>query len=238
MWLDYIKTIRAFFLLVLLVPTLSIAVPEITPNKTNLFVEGQDYIRLNDNMRKNPYVQQLLTSDPHKVQVLFFFSYGCHGCEMMHTPFEAWAEKQLKTPKNKTAIYIYPVSFNVQWAALARLYYVAQALEPSGKLTNTIFTALHKKGIKLWEPEVMKKFFLQNGFTNMQIDQAYNSFNVNRQVKRADDISKAYNITATPDVIINGPVHSYKLDMAKAGNNIPRMIEIINYLVARESKLH
>jgi thiol:disulfide interchange protein DsbA len=176
-------------------------------------------------------------SDPHKVQVLFFFSYGCHGCEMFHTPFDQWAVKQRKAPKNKAAIYVYPVSFNAHWAMLAKLYYVMENLDPAGKLNGAIFTAVLKNGIKLWDPEVMKKFFIQNGYTAKQFDQAYNAFNVNRQVKRADDISKAYSIIATPDIIINGPVHSYKLDLVKAGNNIQRLLDIVNYLVARESKL-
>lgn len=228
----YIKTSKMYLLALLLIPVLAVAAPE-----KNLFVEGQDYIRMPDSTRKNPYVEQLLMSDPHKVQVLFFFSYGCHGCEMFHAPFEQWAAKQRANPKNKLAMYVYPVSFNVLWAALAKVYYIATALEPSGKLNTAIFTAVQKKGLKLWEPEVLKKFLMQNGYTGVQIEQASNSFMVNRQVKRADDLSKAYSVTATPDVIINGPVHSYKIDMAKAGNNIPRMIDILNYLVARETKL-
>lgn len=232
MWQAYIKIKRIFVLALLFLPAIAFSAPE-----KNLFVEGQDYIRLQDNVRTNPYVQQLLMSDPHKVQVLFFFSYGCHGCEMFHTPFEQWASKQRATPKNKVAIYVYPVSFNVLWAGLAKVYYIAAALDPSGKLDSAIFTAIHKKGLKLWDHEILKKFLMQNGYTGVQIDQASNSFMVNRQVKRADDLTKAYSVTATPDIIVNGPVHSYKIDMAKAGNNIPRMLEILNYLVTRETKL-
>lgn len=236
MWQVYIKVIRQFIFLALLAPMVLVAAPQKNSN-SNLFVEGQDYLRLPDTIRVNPNVQQLLESDPHKVQVLFFFSYACHGCEMLHTPFEQWANKQRSEPKNKVAIYVYPVAFNSQWSMLARLYYVAQTLDPSGALNMEIFTAIHKKGLKLWDGTVMKKFFVQHGYTEKQFDQAYNSFNVNRQVKRAEELVKGYSVTATPDIIINGPVHSYKIDLVKAGNNIQRMIAILNYLVARESKL-
>lgn len=204
-------------------------------DQKNLFVEGQDYVKLADSIRSKPDVEQTLMADPHKVQVLFFFSYGCHGCEMFHKPFEKWSHEHKYS--KKIAIYVYPVSFNPQWKMFAKMYYVAESLDPSGKLNDPLFEAVHKKGLKLWEIPVMQKFFVQHGYTAGQFDQALMSFNVNRQVKRADDISKAYGIILTPDIVINGPVHSYKIDFAKAGNNVDRLLQILNYLVNKETKL-
>lgn len=229
---DYIKIFRLFLVTIFLFSGLVSAA-----NSQTTFVEGQDYIKLSDSVRVNQSVAQLLASDPEKVQVIFFFSYACHGCEMMHAPFEQWAVKRKAIPNNKTVVYTYPVSFNAQWAMLAKLFYVVEILDPTGKLNQDIFVAVHKKGLKLWDVAVMRKFFIQHGYTAAQFDEAYNSFNLKRQLKRAEDLAKGYNISATPDIIINGPVHSYKLDLTKAGNDIPRLIKIINYLVVRESKL-
>lgn len=227
----YIKKIL-FLCLVFWLPTQLFAA-----DPKNLFVEGQDYIKLSDSVRSTPEVAQLLNADPHKVQVLFFFSYGCHGCEIFHKPFNTWAKQQRSAPNSKVAVYVYPVSFNPQWHMLAKMYYVMQTLDPQGKLTDAAFTAVLKNRLRLWDPAVMKKFFVQNGFTAGQFDQAYNAFNVNRQVKRADDISRALGIIVTPDIVINGPVNSYKLDLSKAGNNSQRLLQILDYLIARESKL-
>lgn len=232
MWQGYIKSFATIVLTIILLPALCFAAQQ-----KNLFIEGQDYIKLPDTVRNNPEVEQLLLTDPHKVQVLFFFSYGCHGCEMFHTPFEAWAAQELKNHKNKVAVYIYPVSFNAQWKMLAKMYYVMDSLDPDEKLNGPIFTAIHKQGLKLWDPAVMKKFFIQHGYTAEQFDQAYNSFGVNRKVKRADDLAKGYSIVVTPDIVVNGPVHSYKVDLGKAGNDIPKLIKILDYLVEKESKL-
>ncbi len=137
---DYTK----YLFILCLLPALAFATTQ------NMLVEGQDYLRIDDAVRKNAAVEQLLMADPHKVQVIFFFNYACHGCEMMHTPFAEWAAKQAKNPKSKVAVYTYAVSFNAQWAALARLYYVTEMLDPSGKLNNVIFTQIHKNGLKLW----------------------------------------------------------------------------------------
>lgn len=231
MWQGYIKTFRNFFWLLLVAPLICLAVQK------DLFVEGQDYVKLPETMRKNKYVEQLLMSDPHKVQILFFFSFACHGCEVLHTPFTEWVTQQQKNPNNKTVIHIYPVSFNAQWQMLAKMYYVMEALDLNKNLSTAVFTAIHKNGIKLWEPAVMKKFFTQHGVAAEQFDAAYNAFGVKMQANRADELSKAYGIVITPNIIVNGPVHSYKLDLAKTNNDVQKLIKVLNYLVARESKL-
>lgn len=232
MWQGYIKYVVLGCILAVILPSISLAA-----DKSNLFVEGHDYIKLPDAVRDKSQIEHLLMSDPHKVQVVFFFSYACHGCNLMDAPFKKWSEKQLKQSKGKIAIYTYPVSFNPAWGMLARMYYINQTLDPNNKLNETIFNAVQKQGLRLWEEPIMKKFFVQHGYNANSFDIAYRSFTVNRLVRRADDISKAYGIAATPDIIVNGVVHSYKIDINKAGHDINRIFDVLDYLVARELKL-
>lgn len=235
MWQGYIRSFKLICCMVLLLPAITLAAGK--DKKDTFIVEGQDYIKLPETVRANPLVAQLFKANPNKVQVIFFFSYGCHGCELFHAPFSKWEAEQAKKFKGKVAIYTFPVAFNQQWAMLSRLYYVEEALQPDGKLSADIFKAILKQGLKLWDVDVMRKYFVQHGFAAVEFDQAYNSFIVNRQVQRADQISKAFAVSATPDIIVNGPTNSYKIDVAKAGKNIQRVIDILNYLVAREAKL-
>lgn len=228
----YIKYILLCCILAVMLPCVSLAA-----STDNLFVEGRDYIKLPDSIRNKPEAEQLLMANPHKVQVLFFFSYACHGCHLLDAPFQKWSAQQLKNSKNKVAIYVYPVSFNAPWAMLAKMYYINQTLDPTNNLNEIIFNGVQKQGLRLWEPQIMKRFFVQHGYNINAVDIAASSFTVNRLVKRADDISKAYNIIATPDIVINGPVHSYKLDLSKAGNDIDRVFRVLDYLVAKERKL-
>ncbi len=215
-----------------MVPALVLAAPS-----KELFVDGQDYFRLPATVRNDPDVAQLIVADPNKVQVVFFFSYGCHGCALFHAPFEKWAAAQLKKPGNKVVVYRYPVAFNAQWKMLAKLYYTMEFLDPDGKLNKPIFDAIHKNGIKLWQPDVMKSFFVEHGYQAKDFEQAFNSFGVDRQMRRADEISKSYKITITPDIIINGPNASYKLDLTKEDKNLDKFFKTLDYLVKRESKL-
>lgn len=233
MWQGYIKSIKVLIYVCICMPALLYA----AANQTGYYVEGQDYVKLPESVRANENVKQLISTDAHKVQVLFFFSYGCHGCEMMHTPFDNWAQSQLKENPTKVKVYFYPVAFNAQWAALARLFYVRETVDPTGKLNNAIFSAVHKEGLKLWDVNVMRKFFVKHGISAETFDQTYNAFTINMRVQRAETLSKAYSVTATPDIIVNGPVNSYRIEVAKVGKNMNRLMDIINYLVNRELKL-
>jgi len=226
----YIKKIG--LIVFILIATISFA--QATEVK-DLFIEGQDYTRLPDDMRKNPDIAQLLMDHSNQVQVLFFFSYGCHACEVFHTPFENWAAGQ-KSNK-KLAIYRFPVQFHPQWAPLAKLFYTMQTLDKKGKMNNIIFDAIHKKNIKLWEEPVMTDFLVKNGFDSKQVTETFNSFNVNRLAKKADDISKAYKIMETPEIVVNGPVSSYKLELAKVQGSNDRFFKLLDYIVKRETKL-
>lgn len=224
MFKAYIK-----FILILIVASLCYA--------EELYTEGKDYERLPASIRDKEDVQQLLVTDPNKVQVLFFFSYGCHGCDLLHGPFAAWTKDQRQNPNSTVRVYWYPVSFNPQWKVLAKVYYIAEALKPSGELNDKIFDGLHKKGLKLWLEPAMQNFFIDQGFTENEFKKASKSFSTYQKVKRADEISLSYNITVTPDIVVNGPMASYKVELAKVGNSVPKLFAVLNYLVDRETKL-
>ena len=234
MFQGYIKYLLVFAVMQVLISTGVVAATNASTKV--LYIEGKDYVRLPADVRNSPEVKQLLIKDSNKVQVLFFFSYGCHACELFHTPFEKWTADHSRA--NKTlAIYRYPVAFNPQWQVLARLYYTMETLDPKGKLNNAIFDAIHKRHIQLWQEQAMSDFFVQNGYKAKDFSEAYGSFTVNRQTKQADEISKAYKITETPDIIVNGPVSSYRVSIASAAGNTEKLFKIVDYLVQRETKL-
>ncbi len=226
----YIRFILVCCLWLIALPGANAAVKE------SVFIEGQDYVRLPADIRNNPNVTQLMASDPNKIQVIFFFSYGCHACEHFHQPFEKWSAKH-KTANSKVVVYRYPVSFNPQWQILAKAYYTMELLDPTGKLNDAIFEAIHKRGAKLWQEPVMTSFFVQHGYKAKQFENAYTSFGVSKNMKRADDIAKAYKIAETPDIIINGPYASYKVDVARVEGDLEKFFKIVDFIVAKEAKL-
>jgi thiol:disulfide interchange protein DsbA len=58
------------------------------------------------------------------------------------------------------------------------------------------------------------------------------SFSVDLKVRTAQDLVMAYRVDRTPTIIVNG---KYRLFVESAGDN-DKLIELVKYLVAKESK--
>ncbi len=197
------------------------------------FIEGQDYERLTSKVRENPTVTQLIARDPQKVQLLFFFNYGCSACANFDPSFEKW----LNTKANdKLVIYRLPVEFEDNWLPLAKLYFVLQQLKPKKDLDAKIFQAIHQQGVDLWEEPTMENFIVENGYGLQNFDTAYNSPDIKAQVKRADTLSHIYAIDRTPTLVINGPNASYlcTVDMVDGDRN--KLFQILDYLISLKEK--
>lgn len=195
------------------------------------FNEGDDYTRLPQSVRSNKLIERMMAKDPNKVQVLFFFSYGCPACANFDPYFEKW----IKTPEaKKVAIYHFPVSFESDWGMLARLYYVTQNLSPKRDLDPEIFTAVHKERMDLSDPEVMKEFLVKQGYKPEAVDLAIKSYSVQEQAKHADQISEAYDVTRTPTIVINGPKASFMLTPDKTGGDFDKFVAVMDYVLSTQ----
>ncbi len=195
-----------------------------------LYTNGKDFITLPTQLRDNQDIAQLLAEDPNKVQVLFFFSYGCSACARFDPDFEQWVKKQ-KSNK-KLVIHRFPVSFDEEWKHLAKLYYIMKTLDPNGTLDAKIFAAIHDQNLQLWQESVMKEFFVNNGYSAESFDKTFDSFQVNMEVKKADQISSAYGISQTPTIVVNNAKNSYKLN--KHANDLNTYFKVLDYLVAQQ----
>ncbi|HYB34038.1 MAG TPA: DsbA family protein, partial [Steroidobacteraceae bacterium] len=71
---------------------------------------------------------------------------------------------------------------------------------------------------------------VQNGVSADDFAKAYNSFTVNANLQRAEEITQRYRVEGVPLVVVNG---KYTTDVAEAGGEA-RLIELINDLVASE----
>lgn len=214
-------------LMVAIMPTMVHGAP-----KKEVFVDGQNYVTLPSQLRDNSDIAQLLKQDPNKVQVLFFFSYGCPSCAKFDPDFEKWAK--LQKNNSKVVIYRFPVSFHEEWEDLAKLYYVMKILSPKHSLDAKIFKAIHENNLQLTQEPIMQEFFMLNGFSAENFQKAYNSFTVELDIQRAEKISALYEINQLPTIVVNGPLNSYKLNRDKADNNNITLIKVLDYLIKKE----
>ena len=199
------------------------------------WVEGKNYFTIEP---------QQPTGMPDKIVVTEAFSYACPACNAFHTTADQ-LEKSL--PSNAVMTYL-PVSFrpDENFPLFQRAYYAAKALGVAEKAQDAVFDAVWKNGelasddLSTGRPKPQSawptiddvaKFYGKYGVDPKQFVAVANSFSINTQMKRADDLVKAYGVDSTPTIIVNG---KYRFTPNSAGGYAPT-IELAKWLVAKEA---
>ena len=203
---------------------------------TGKWVEGKNYFRI------EPAQPKATSTD--KIEVTEVFSYGCPACNQFHP-----VARQLAASLPSDAVMAYlPASFIPQenWPMLQRAYFTAKALGVADKCNDAMYDAIWKSGelsamnpagtgLKPREalPTIADaaKVYATCGADPKEFVAVANSFSINTQMKRADDLVKAYGVTGTPTVVVNG---KYRFDVGDAGG-YPQTIELARWLVSKEA---
>ena len=118
----------------------------------------------------------------------------------------------------------------------------AKCIKALGKLDalhTLVFDEIHAKGDSLYvqgdEQGTLRldlQFARANGIDGAEFLKAYNSFAVETDLEKADDLVRRYKIDAVPTFIIDG---KYETDVAQAGGQ-EKLIQLINDLAASEKQ--
>lgn len=200
------------------------------------WVEGKNYFRIDP--------QQPKVSNTDKIEVAEVFSYACPSCNNFHPLVEKLAAS---LPSNAVMAYL-PVSFMPQenFPMFQRAYLTAQALGVADKANDAMYDAVWKSG-ELSSMRADKqglkpmadlptladaaKVYAKFGADPKEFVAVANSFSINTQAKRADQLVKAYGVEGTPTIVIDG---KYRIDLTAAGG-YAQMVELAQYLVAKEA---
>lgn len=166
-----------------------------------------------------------------KVEVIEVFWYGCPHCYALEPYIESWL-------KNK-APYIQFVRVPAMWGevhrAHARLFYTLQALGKLDELHTKVFDTIHQTRNPLFAPGDEKATLAQqlafakaNGISESDFLAAYNSFGVQTNLQKADDLTRRERIEGVPTIVIDGRFVS---DVGMAGNQ-DNLIQLTNELAA------
>ncbi len=171
---------------------------------------------------------------PGKIEVLEMFWYGCNHCYALDPYLENWKKTK---PANVEFVRV-PVTWSALHQQHARMYYVWQALKRPD-LHSKIFD-LH---MQYWrrnevfgsenEAEGRKmqaEFFRANGVSEKAFNDAYDSFEVDRNIKLAKQLVDRYRVDGVPRIVVNG---KYITDVGMARGDA-NLIKLINDLAAAE----
>jgi thiol:disulfide interchange protein DsbA len=169
---------------------------------------------------------------PGKVEVVEVFWYGCPHCYALDPYLESWR-------KNKPS-YVEFTRIPVMWGAVhrahAKLFYTLEALGKLDELHGKVFAEIHENHNPLYgntdaETQKMQVAFAKaNGISESDFLKAYNSFGVQTNLQKADDLGRRYKIEGVPTVVIDG---KYETDVGMAGSQA-NLIQLINDLAASE----
>jgi protein dithiol oxidoreductase (disulfide-forming) len=200
------------------------------------WVEGKNYFLI------NPARPPALP--PGKVEVTEVFSYGCPACNLFVPTMH---KLKLALPPNAILTYL-PAAFNPgeDWPMFQKAYFSALALGVAEQTHDAMFAAVWKTGelsitdqatqrLKDPLPSIEDAARFYNRTAGVPVDKfliTAKSFGVDSKIRSAEDMIIAYRVDRTPTIVVNG---RYRLHAESAGGN-DQLIELVKYLVAKESK--
>jgi thiol:disulfide interchange protein DsbA len=189
------------------------------------FKDGQHYIRL--------VPTQPTVGGADKIEVAEFFWYGCGHCYDFESSINQWDAGK---PANVRFVRV-PAMWNDVLKMHAQLYYTEEVLVRNGVIEDAagfrsaVFEEYHRRGNRLLSPDAISRLFERYGVSSEEFTKTWGSFEVSQKLRVANDLARRYTISSVPTVVVNG---KYRTGAAEAGS-YPKLIEVIDELIARES---
>ena len=139
--------------------------------------------------------------DAGKIEVIEFFGYFCPHCRDAFPALHAWAAK---LPADVVLKKV-PVSFGrgplVNWQ---RLYYTLEATGDLARLDQAAFKAAQDDRLPLTSDDQALEWAVRNGIDGKKFSDAWKSFSVASNVKRAGQLERDYKVSGVPALAVDG----------------------------------
>lgn len=160
-----------------------------------------------------------------QIEVIDFFWYGCPYCNNLQPALERWIRNK---PADVTVRRI-PAVLRDNWAPHARVFYTLEALGEVERLHQRAYYSYHVEELAMSRPEVMSDWAVRNGIARERWDTAYNSASVQHKVEEATMLTRAYSITGTPSLVVDGRY----LTSGNMSETLDGLIPILDGLIFR-----
>lgn len=200
----------------------AVALPVATPAlaQPRQFKEGKDYVRL---------AKPVQTDAPvGKVEVIEFFWYSCPHCNAFEPELEAW----IKAAPKELLIRRVPVAFNASFVPQQKLYFALESMGKVPELHVKVFRAIHVERLPLNKDDLIFDCIGKQGVDVAKFKEAYNSFSVSNQVRKAAQLQEAYGVEGVPSMGVAG---RYYTDGTMAGS-MTGVLQVVDSLAAQARK--
>ena len=134
-----------------------------------------------------------------KIEVLEFFAYTCPHCNAIEPMVEKW----VKTLPSNVVFRPVPVAFNASMADLQKLYYTLATMNRLD-LHPAVFKAIHEQNKQIYAEPAILDWAAAQGLDRNKFKSIFESFGVQTEVTRANELAKNYQIEGTPSISVAG----------------------------------
>ncbi len=167
------------------------------------------------------------TETDGKVEVLELFWYGCPHCWHLEPIVQKW---QTTMPAN-VSFRRMPAILGPSWEPLARAYFAAELMGKADELHEPLFKAVQVDKQRLPDVDSIAAFAATQGLDPEAFKEAYDSFFVDMQVRKAVELGKSFGIDGVPAMVVNG---KYRTSSTLAGGN-DKVFEVVDQLIQLET---
>ncbi len=184
-------------------------------------VEGKDYTVL---------ATPQSTQDSNTIEVLEFFWYGCPHCNSLHPHLKAWL---MNIPSDVSFRYV-PATLRANWVSTAKIFHAIEAIGMTDALHDKVYDAIHRDKIDLNHESVLFDWIEKQGIDRKKFEDTYRSFAVQNQVAKSTQMTRQYQLTGVPALVVNGKY----ITSGKMGGIPQDTIKILEVLIemARKEK--
>jgi protein dithiol oxidoreductase (disulfide-forming) len=181
--------------------------------------EGTHYEKIDPPQKASPYGS--------KVEVDEVFWYSCAHCFELEPFVVSWTKKQ----PSFVDFQRIPATWTAAETADAKLYYTLKFLGRED-LHQAVFDSIHlaKQPLQASAPDetyrLQSAFAAAHGIDPREFRRAYNSTVVSENLRRADQITRAYQIPGVPTFVVNG---RFRTDAGQAGGP-QNLMTLVNHL--------
>ena len=164
------------------------------------------------------------------VEVTEVFSYACSHCNTIDPYIQAWS----KTKPDNVKLNRIPVAFGRKaWELMARGYITAEMMGIVEESHIAMMDAIWKQGKQFRNLDELADFYAGFGVEKSAFIATFQSFAVDRQLRRGQRDVQLFGIQGTPSFVVN---RKYRVTSSKDVRDFDAMLDVVDFLVAKETK--
>jgi len=162
--------------------------------------------------------------DPDTIEVIEFFWYGCPHCYRFSPHIERFKQS---IPADVSFRHM-PAVLSPRWELHAKAFFAASIMGELERFHGAMFAAIHEDNMRLDSATGIGEFVSSLGIDSERFVATMQSFAVDTRLRRVRNLQRAYGVSGTPTVVIDG---RYRTSGSIAGG-VANMIPVINERIA------